>query len=211
MFTRLKSKIKMISYKKNNCMISDGVEICNSVLSEYCNLAHHSSLMNCKIGKRTSIGRYSKLRDCEIGSYCSISWDVTIGAVTHPLDRITTHAFTYRKQFGIVDEDKVLKQQKTIIGNDVWIGCGSIILSGVSIGDGAIIGAGAVVTKNVSPYSIVAGVPAKEIKTRNKEFDLSDLQWWEYDDECIKKNIQLFTCSLDQNVINSIKKLKGGR
>lgn len=192
-------------YKHKNCTIAKRVELINSELSEYCNLAHHCSLTNSSIGKRTSVGRYTKIRDSKIGAYCSISWDVTIGAVSHPIDRISMHAFTYRKQFKIVDEDIFFSQKITNIGNDVWIGCGAIILSGITIGDGAVIGAGAVVTKDVEPYTIVAGVPARPIR---KRFDdniiekLLSLKWWEFDDEKLKNNIEIFKSKLTNENID---------
>ncbi len=77
------------------------------------------------------------------------------------------------------DEDK---KYQVVIGNDVWIGCNSIILGGIKIGDGAIVGAGAVVTRDVAPYSIVAGVPAKVIKYRftDEQIEFLDsLKWWD--------------------------------
>ena len=83
--------------------------------------------------------------------------------------------------------------EKVYIGNDVWIGYDSIILSGVTIGDGAIIGARAVVTKDVPPYTIVGGIPAKAIR---KRFDkktiksLLNLKWWDWPEERIAANIQ---------------------
>ena len=80
-----------------------------------------------------------------------------------------------------------------IIGNDVWIGYEAVILAGVTIGDGAIIGTRAVVTKDVPPYTIVGGVPAKPIKKRFSEEIISkllDIQWWNWSDEKIAKNIK---------------------
>ena len=143
--------------------------------------------------------------------YCSISFDVIIGAVSHPMDFISTHAFTYRKQFDIVEEDIMLKHPITNIGNDVWIGCGAIILSGVTIGDGAIIGAGAVVTKDVEPYTIVAGVPAKVLKTRFEK-EISDklikLKWWELEDEKLKKAIKLFQKPITNDDIRYLEEMK---
>lgn len=196
-------------YQNLNCSIAHEVELINCKLSEYCNLAHHASINNSKIGKRTSIGRYSKIRDSEVGAYCSISWDVTIGAVSHPMDRISMHAFTYREQFGIVNKDTILPQKVTKIGNDVWIGCGAIILSGVAIGDGAVIGAGAVVTKDVEPYTIVAGVPAKPIRKRfEKEIieELLKLQWWNFSDRQLKENIEFFKEEITIGKIETLRK-----
>lgn len=183
-------------FRKTNIVVSSHVEISDdSVLEDYVGIAHHAQILNSYIGKRTSVGRYAKIRDTNIGAYCSISWDVTIGAVTHPLDRLSTHAFTYRKQFGIVEQDTVIKQLQTNIGNDVWIGCGAIVKSGVTIGNGAIIGAGAVVTHDVAPYSIVVGVPAKHIKYRYSK-ELCDkaekLKWWDWEDEKITEHLDLF-------------------
>lgn len=199
-------------YQNLNCSIAHEVELINCKLSEYCNLAHHASVNNSEIGKRTSVGRYSKIRDSKIGAYCSISWDVTIGAVSHPMERISMHAFTYRKQFGIVDKDIMLPQKTTIIGNDVWIGCGAIILSGVTVGDGAVIGAGAVVTKDVEPYTIVVGVPARSIRKRFQDEiikELLELRWWEFEDEKIKENIDFFKEEVTIEKIKALRKKMG--
>ena len=197
---------KVVYYMTNNFIVLDHVEY-----DEFCNFAHHCEIKNSKIGKRSSIGRYTKIENCVLGSYCSISWNVTIGAPSHPIDRISSHAFTYRKQFGIVSEDSIFESGKTIIGNDVWIGCNSVILSGVRIGDGAIIGAGAVVTKNVDPYTIVAGVPAKIIKNRNEILALNYVEWWRLDDNSLKTNIELFKEKANLETINKLKKLMKGK
>lgn len=80
-----------------------------------------------------------------------------------------------------------------VIGNDVWIGYEAVILSGVTIGDGAIIGTRAVVTKDVPSYTIVGGVPAKPIRKRFDEETiqkLEEIRWWDWEEERIKKNIQ---------------------
>ena len=175
------------------------------------NLAHHCEVKNTIIGNRTSIGRYTKIQDSVIGNYCSISWDVSIGALNHPMSRISTNAFTYRKMFGIVKENKEIYNMKTIIGNDVWIGCNAVILAGVTVGDGAVIAAGAIVTKDVEPYSVVGGVPAKHIKYRfDKKTikELEKLKWWELDDEMIKKNISLFEKDLNNDILEKIKEIK---
>lgn len=105
---------------------------------------------------------------------------VTVG-FRHPSKDISSHAFPYRKQFGLYDADAQLPQQRAIIGNDVWGGCGATILNGVVVGDGAVIGAGAVVTKDVESYEIVAGVPAHHLGYRFEEDTRKKLQrsgWW---------------------------------
>ena len=65
----------------------------------------------------------------------------------HPLNSVSTHAFSYRKQFGLCKKDEYLNHKKVVIGNDVWIGCNVVIMPGIKIGDGAVLGAGAIVTK----------------------------------------------------------------
>lgn len=186
------------------------VDAVESSIEEYVHLAHHSSLNNSTIGKRTSLGRYSKAAFADIGAYCSISWDVTIGALSHPMDRVSMHAFSYRKLFHLVDADTDFPQKRTIIGNDVWIGAGVIVISGVRIGDGAVVGAGSVVTRDVEPYSVVAGVPARKLRMRFDEETvriLQDAQWWEWEDELIRKNMNLFDSPLTPEILQEMKRI----
>lgn len=198
-----------LRYSSKNVRLSSFVELADVEFSSYVNVAHHAQISNCVIGKRSSIGRYTKIRDAVIGSYCSISWDVSIGAVSHPMEHPSSHAFWYRKQFGIVSEDTMMDSRTVTIGNDVWIGCNSVIMPGVTIGDGAVIGASSVVTKDVLPYSVVAGAPAKEVRMRfpaDLEEGLLLLQWWNWDDEKIKSERAFFERPL---TLESIKRVEG--
>lgn len=167
---------------------------------DFVNLAHHAQVSNSKIGCRTSVGRYSKIQLADIGKYCSISWDVTIGALEHPLHAISVHAFPYRKQFGLCEKDIQIPHKRVSIGNDVWVGCGSIIMPGITIGDGAVIGAGSVVTHDVEPYEIVAGCPARHLSWRFSAETikkLEELRWWDFDDDVIKNCIDVFSPQVD--------------
>lgn len=149
------------------------------------------------------IGRYSALRTGivrnveSIGRYTSIGPGVVLGEAEHPIDWLSTSAVQYSaEQFGFYppEEDAVGRirpweaekaaNRPVVIGNDVWIGANAIIRAGVSVGDGAIIGAGSFVNRNVEPYSIVGGVPAHVIGSRFDEStvqSLVDLNWWEFD------------------------------
>lgn len=196
------------SYKKG-VVIAEFVELTgNTTLGCFSMIAHHASISNSEIGAYTSIGRYSKVRDSTIGRYCSISWDVTIGATSHPYNHITTHSFPYNPQFALCEKQiNYHEAVKTVIGNDVWIGTNAIILPGISIGDGAVIGAGSVVTHDVEAYSIVGGVPARLIKYRfEKDIRerLSDLKWWNWSEEKLKSFIKVFSEDVTETLLNEI-------
>ena len=116
--------------------------------------------------------------------------------MNHPMQFVSTHPFLYYKSRGFIRKDYNLSlKHPPIIEDDVWISSGAIILPGVRIGKGAIIAAGAVVTKDVEEYSVVAGVPAKKIKMRfDKKIiqELEKINWTEWDEKKIKDNIDLF-------------------
>jgi len=99
----------------------------------------------------------------------------------------------------------VISKGGVTIGNDVWVGARSLIMSGVIIGDGAIVAAGSVVTKNISAYEVVGGVPAKRIKYRiskKQRESMSRIKWWNWPDEKIKKEISLFYSDVSKFIMS---------
>lgn len=82
-----------LRYHSRRVSITHSVSSDNVEFGSFANVAHHAQIANSKIGKRTSIGRYTKIRNAEIGNYCSTSWDVTIGATSHPMSHASTHSF----------------------------------------------------------------------------------------------------------------------
>lgn len=153
-----------------------------------------------RVGAYSYISPNTEVENAEIGRFCSIADHCRIGMGTHNIDQISTSPIFTQKVNGAkvrwVDEnvnDSPLL--KVSIGNDVWVGSRAMILGGVSIGDGAVVAAGAVVTKDVPAYAIVGGVPAKIIKHRfSKELidRLVELKWWNYSEAVLKECINLF-------------------
>ena len=135
-----------------------------------------------------------------IGKFCMIASDVKfiMNGANHLTDSISTYPFAiFGNGWENAMEGKTYPQKGNInIGNDVWIGYNATIMAGVTIGDGAIIATNATVVKDVEPYSIVGGNPAKEIKKRfsdEKIAQLLKLKWWNWDIEKITKNVQNLT------------------
>jgi acetyltransferase-like isoleucine patch superfamily enzyme len=144
------------------------------------------------IKKYSYVGRKCLIINTEIGAFCSISDDCFIGLGSHPIDWVSTSPVflkgknILKRNFSSFDFDN---QKKTKIENDVWIGAGVKIIQSITIGNGAIIGAGAVVSKDIPPYAIAVGTPIKIIKYRFEPEIIEKLQkieWWNKDEKVLK-------------------------
>jgi len=139
------------------------------------------------VGRHTFINDYTRIDSSvvSIGRYCSISHNVKIGLRPHPTHLLSSHSSFYSPIRRNIKEGHVIfddyESGRTLIGNDVFIAANAVVLAGVSLGDGCVVAAGAVVTKDVPPYAIVGGVPAKIIKYRFTKKIIDELQalaWW---------------------------------
>ena len=132
---------------------------------------------NSTIGDYTYVGERCTITRASIGRYCSIGNNVSIGPGEHDISTVSTSAYLYMGSGWY----KELTKEEVTIGNDVWIGTDSIIRRGVTIGDGAVIGANSFVNRNVPPFAVVAGIPAKLIRYRfskNKIDCIMQSKWW---------------------------------
>ena len=143
----------------------------------------------------------SNIAYTDVGKFVNIASEVRINPVNHPVDWVSQHHFLYRtRQYGLKDANNEdvfhwRKLQRVTVGNDVWIGHGAIILPGLTVGNGAAIAAGSVVTKDVGPYTIVAGNPAKIVRNRFPQSiwtELESISWWDWDHDTLKKRVDDF-------------------
>lgn len=172
----------------------------NCSISKNARVYMRSRLNGVKMDDYSYIGKSSIIHNTTIGKFSSISDCCVIGLPGHPTNHLSTSPiftapFNALRQTWV--QERVYKPVIDVeIGNDVWIGYGVMIPNNVKVGDGAIVAAGAVVTKDVPPYAIVGGVPAKVIKYRfpeDKIERLLELKWWDRPVEEIKSHIALFT------------------
>lgn len=173
-----------------------GAAVANSSIHKTSKVEAGSQFINSSMDRYSFCGYDCKILNCNIGAFCSIADGVIIGGAQHPIEWASTSPVFYRGRDSVAkkfSEFERPKSKRTIIGNDVWIGDRALIKGGVEIGDGAIIGMGSVVTKNVGAYEIWAGNPAKLIRKRfddNTVQELLNSAWWNLDDATILKYSQ---------------------
>ena len=180
LFFKLLKKIRLIGIK-------------NSYVHRTSKIESGTTFISSSMDKYSFCGYDCDIVHTIIGSFCSIANNVKIGGGKHPIDWVSTSPVFYkgrdsvRKKFSKHERDNVIK---THIGNDVWIGEGCIIKQGIKIGNGSVIGMGSVVTKDVEPYSIVGGVPARVLRFRFSNDLISKLmksEWWNLDDNILSE------------------------
>lgn len=189
--------------KYPTCNFREGSIITNSSFGEYVTILANSKIINSEIQNHSYIGANSCINNVSIGRYCSFGPDIKAGLGPHPTkDFVSTYPAFYSpdndgcaKQFHTnrIFDDSI---PKTHIGHDVWLGANVIIPGGVRIQTGSVIAAGSVVVKDVEPYSVIGGNPAKLIRYRFSENVIEKLiqsKWWEWPQSMIKENIDRFS------------------
>lgn len=159
----------------------------------------NSTVIDSTIGDHTYIQKDSSIICADIGKFCSIASKVSIGLGSHPLLQVSSHPAFYSQGQPLAktfsDKELYAPFKRTYIGHDVWIGESAIVLDGVTVGTGAVIAAGAVVTKDVPPYAITAGVPA-EVKRYRFDEDIRKAllatKWWDRSEEWFQEHCVSF-------------------
>ncbi len=176
-----------------HCTLEPEVELFNSTLADHVELQRQVSATDTRIGRFSYVGRRAYLNLVSIGAFSSIGPAVLAGLGDHPSDLGSTSPAMYstRGQCGgsFATADLFPERSPIAIGNDVWIGARAFIRDGISIGDGAIVAAGAIVTRDVPAYAIVGGTPAKLIRFRYSEDIVARLvasAWWSWSDDRLR-------------------------
>lgn len=171
--------------------------IMDSHIGSWTEIGANTVIAESVIGDYTYTAGDNSIIYADIGKFCSIASHVRVNPGNHPMGRVTQHHMTYRRaMYGFGEDDKAFfdwrREHRCIIGHDVWIGHAAIVMPGVQIATGAVIGSGAVVTKNIAPYEIAVGVPARPIRKRFSD-DVIDrlmaIAWWDWDHETLKARI----------------------
>lgn len=201
-------------YSKFFKKVLRGKSILNSYIDKTAKVSSGTTFYNSKLGRYSYVGYDSEVVNCEIGAFCSIANELIVGGAMHPMGWASTSPVFYNvsggtgRHLGYLSIEKI---NRTVIGNDVWIGNRAIIMQGISVGTGAVIGAGSVVTKNVPPYAVVAGCPARIIKYRFNEETINKLlasEWWLMSDKQLK-NIAKFINEPNE-FLSRLEQLKSG-
>ena len=198
----LKRVLTRLKYAGRKVRIDSGAEVSLGNCYGGCNRIGRNSSFFGSIGHASYIGSDCRISG-DIGKFSCIASNVVTAVGRHPTSNfVSIHPAFYSpdlKRCGLSFCDTPCFEEskgRITIGNDVWIGTGAILLDGVKIGDGAIVAAGAVVSRNVEPYSIVAGVPARELRKRFSQeeiLQLQELQWWNKPEEWLRANGKKFS------------------
>lgn len=170
-----------------------GSALKNSSIHSTSKVESGCNIVNTTMDRHSFCGYDCEIVNCEIGAFTSIANGVIIGGGMHPIDWVSMSPVFYEGRDSVKTKFSVHKRESvksTSIGNDVWIGRNALIKQGVSIGTGAVVGMGSVVTKDVPPYTIVAGNPARVIRMRFEENTINELlksEWWKMSDSELDK------------------------
>jgi phosphonate metabolism protein (transferase hexapeptide repeat family) len=188
-------KLGLEPFIKANCDIE------NVQFGRYCEIGEGSRVAHSVIGDYSYCDRVCDIANAEVGKFANIASFVRIGATDHPMDRASMHHFMYRSAsyWDDIEDDaewfRKRRARRALIGHDTWIGHNAQVKPEVTIGHGAVVASGAIVTKDVPPYMIVAGIPAKPIRERFDPYiadRLIALAWWDWDHQALRDSLDDF-------------------
>lgn len=182
-------------------LIHEGAAISDSQFGPFTEVGQGSRIANSMFGAYSYCDRYCDVANAHIGKFANIASFVRIGATDHPLDRASLHHFMYRSAayWEDVEDDADWfahrAARRATIGHDTWIGHNAQVKPEVRVGNGAVIASGAIVTRDVAPYIIVAGVPAKPVRARltpRAAERVEALGWWDWGHDVLRAALKDF-------------------
>jgi hypothetical protein len=182
-------------------LIHPECEITEATFGAFVEIGRGTRVAHTHVGDYSYCDRFCDIANAEIGKFSNIASCVRIGATDHPLDRASLHHFQYRSDDywadAARDEDWFAHRRTrlAVLGHDTWIGHGAQVKPEVRIGHGAVVASGAIVTRDVAPYTIVAGVPAAPVRRRLPEdvaARMMRLAWWDWDHGRLRAALENF-------------------
>lgn len=176
-------------------------DIVNSTFDAYVEIGRGSRVVNSHFADYSYCDRFADIANTTVGKFANIAAMTRIGPTDHPMANASLHHFLYRSSYYWEDAEddpdffERRASRRTVLGPDCWIGHGAIVKPEVTVGTGAVVASGAVVTRDVPPYVIVAGVPAQPLRDRfpAKTADrLMELAWWDWDHTRLRKALEDF-------------------
>ena len=195
-------EVEILMESKASPRIHPSAVVTASTIGSYTDIGANWTLLESTLGDYSYLaGTDGVVAYTEIGRFCSIASHVAINPGNHPMHRVTQHHCTYRRRrygFSPTDDNEFFqwrRKNNCRIDHDVWIGTGAKVMAGVHIKTGAVVAAGAVVTSDVDPYHVVAGVPARFLRTRfgaDTVAKLMRIAWWEWDRRTLEQRFDHF-------------------
>ena len=191
----------MARLKPDTPFVHPDCEIRDSTFGAYVEIGRGSRIAHSRLDDYSYCDRYADIANAQVGKFANIAAFSRIGATDHPLNTAACHHFLYRSDDYWDDADRDAeffahrKSRIAHIGHDTWIGAGAMIKPEVTLGHGAVVAAGAVVTRDVDPYTIVAGTPAKPLRLRQPRAiadRLIALAWWDWPHEALRTALEDF-------------------
>ncbi|MFG6565560.1 chloramphenicol acetyltransferase [Sulfitobacter sp. 1A13421] len=176
-------------------------EVTDTQFGRYVEIGRATRLAHSEIGDYSYCDRWCDIANSQVGKFSNIAASVRIGATDHPMEKASLHHFHYRAgdYFDGAEDDAdwfaLRRSRRTVIGHDTWLGHGAQVRPEVTIGHGAVVAGGAIVTRDVAPYMIVAGIPAKPLRRRFSESiaaRMEELAWWDWPHDRLQASLKDF-------------------